>query len=300
VKNFKTYLMLFFGMAFFGSATPVSKLVVQEFSVFVAGMLRVLMAFLILLPFVKLKRILDFKGKDAWLLTGIGVIGVLGFTAFLLYGMDMVSGVTGSIIMSSTPAITAGLSFLFFRDQFGWRKGAAIALAVGGVLVLQLGSTDSGSQGNSIWGIVLVVAAIFCEACYTLMGKALTKDFKPVNIAAFSALIGFLAFLPFAIYQYQAGDFASVSTKGWISLAWYGIGTMGLGSVLWYRGVQRVEGSTAAAFMGVMPLSALLLSYWLLGENFEWIHLGGFALVFTGVIFIIQSHRRMAAESEGD
>lgn len=287
--------MLFFGMAFFGSATPVSKLVVEEFSVFVGGMLRVLMAFLILLPFVKLKKIFEFKGRDAWLLVGIGVIGVLGFTAFLLYGMDMVSGVTGSIIMSSTPAITAGLSYLFFRDHFGWRKGAAVALAVGGVLVLQLGSTHSGNQGNSIWGILLVVAAILCEAGYTLMGKALTKDFKPVIIAAFSALIGFLAFLPFAIYQYQVGDFDTVSTEGWASLAWYGIGTMGLGSVLWYRGVQQVEGSTAAAFMGVMPLSALLLSYWLLGENFEWIHLGGFALVFTGVILIIQSHHRMAA-----
>lgn len=288
--------MLFFGMVFFGSATPVSKLVVQEFSVFVAGMFRVLMAFLILWPFVKLKRIFDFKGKDAWILAGIGVIGVLGFTAFLLYGMDMVSGVTGSIIMSTTPAVTAGLSYVVFRDHFGWRKGLAIALAVAGVLVLQLGSTDSGDQSNSIWGIVLVAAAIVCEAAYTLMGKALTKDFKPVSIAAFSALIGFLGFLPFAIFQYQVGDFDGVSTKGWVSLAFYGIGTMGLGSVLWYRGVKQVEGSTAAAFMGVMPLSALLLSYWLLGEKFQWIHLGGFALVFTGVILVIQSHHRMAAD----
>jgi drug/metabolite transporter (DMT)-like permease len=296
VKNLKTYLMLFFGMAFFGSATPVSKLVVEEFSVFVGGMLRVLMAFLILFPFVNIKEIFAFKGKDAWLLIGIGVIGVLGFTAFLLYGMDMVSGVTGSIIMSSTPAVTAGLSYIVFKDQFGWRKALAIALAVGGVLVLQFGSSDSASQSDSIWGIILVLSAIFCEAGYTLMGKALTKDFKPIVVAALSALIGFLAFLPFAIYQFQIGEIAAVSTKGWAALAWYGIGTMGLGSVLWYRGVQKVEGSTAAAFMGVMPLSALFLSYWILGESFEWIHLGGFALVFSGVIFVIQSHRKMASD----
>jgi len=294
MKNLKVYAMLFFGMVCFGSATPVSKLVVQDFSVFIGGGLRVLMAFLILLPFVKLKRILDFKGKDAWLLIGIGVIGVVGFTAFLLYGMQMVSGVTGSIIMSSTPAITAGLSFIFFKDKFGWKKGVAIALAVGGVLALQLGGNSSSEEGNSIIGILLVLAAIFCEAGYTLMGKALTKDFKPVSIAAFSALIGFLAFLPPALFEYRSGVFADVPAEGWWALIFYGAGTMGLGSVLWYRGVQKVEGSTAAGFMGVMPLSALLLSYWLLGEQFEWIHLLGFGLVFAGVILIIQSHRQMS------
>jgi drug/metabolite transporter (DMT)-like permease len=281
-------------MALFGSATPVSKLVVEHFSVFTGGALRVLLAFLILLPFVKVKRILRFKGKDLWLLIGIGLIGVVGFTAFLLYGMKMVSGVTGSVIMSATPAITAGLSYLIFRDHFGWKKGVAIVLAVGGILLLQLGEDQSSQDQSSLIGVLLVIAAIFCEAGYTLMGKALTKDFSAVEVAAFSALIGFLGFVPAALFQYESGMFEDIPQEGWVSVLFYGLGTMGLGSVLWYKGVQQVEGSTAAGFMGVMPLSALILSYWLLGEDFEWIHLGGFALVFIGVILVIQSHREMA------
>lgn len=283
--------MLFLGMAFFGSATPVSKLVVEHFSVFVGGGLRVLMAFLILLPFVNPKDLFKFEGKDAWLLAGVGVIGVVGFTVFLLYGMKMVSGVTGSIIMSSIPAITAGLSYVFFKDRFGWKKSLSIALAVAGVLVLQLGNTDNGNGGDSLLGIFLVFAAILCEAGYTLMGKALTKEFKPIQIAAFSSFIGFLAFIPPAIFRYEPGIFREIPPEGWWALIWYGAGTMGLGSVLWYNGVQKVEGSTAAAFMGVMPVSALVLSYVLLGESFEWIHMGGFSLVFAGVLLIIKAHR---------
>jgi len=57
MKNFKVYLMLFFGMALFGSATPLSKLVTEDFPVFVAGGFRVLLAFLVLSPFVKLSNI---------------------------------------------------------------------------------------------------------------------------------------------------------------------------------------------------------------------------------------------------
>lgn len=287
------YVQLFLGMAFFGSATPVSKIVTEHFPVFIAGGLRVLMAFLILLPFIKWEKALQAPPRDKWLLLGISAIGVVGFTAFLLFGMKRVSGVAGSIVMSATPALTATLSYLVFRDHFGWRKGLAIALAVAGVLALQLGSSGQG-EDSSLWGILLVVGAILCEAGYTLMGKAATDQLSPVVVAGVSAGLAVLLFLPLALWQYDPQVFDGVPSAAWWALGWYGVGTMGVGSVLWYRGVQQVEGSTAAGFMGVMPLSALLLSYLLLGESFAWVHLLGFGLVFAGVLLIIQAHRRMS------
>jgi len=293
MKNFKIYLMLLSGMVLFGSATPLSKLVTKDFPVFIAGGFRVLLAFLVLVPFVKLSSIKNYKGNDAWVLAGISLIGVLGFTVLMLYGMQMISGVTGSVIMSATPALTAILSVIFFKDKFGWKKGLAIALAVGGVVVLQLGSTEDYQGKNQLLGILLVTAAICCEAGYTLLGKALTKDYPPEDIAAFSAVIGFIGFIPFMIWQFNDFSFTQTATKSWIYLALYGAGTMGLGSVLWYKGIQQVEGSIAATFMGIMPISALILSYLLLGEQFQWLHVIGFALVFSGVLLIISVHSKM-------
>ena len=62
---------------------------------------------------------------------------------------------------------------------------------------------------------------------------------------------------------------------------------MALGSVLWFGGVRRVAGTTASVFMGVMPISALVLSYVLLGESFRWIHVVGMALVLTGLAITV-------------
>ena len=286
-------MFLFLGMAFFGSATPVSKLVTEAFPVWIAGALRVLLAFLLLLPFVHLSHLKRFRGRDLWILLGIGLIGVVGFTVFLLLGMKRVSGVMGSIIMSATPAITAVLSVMFFKDKLSWRKGLATVLAVGGILLMHLGGSTSDTGGSNWLGIGLVFLAILCEAAYTLFGKALSEDFKVTDIAAFSALVGFAGFLPGAIWQYQPDTFSELAAADWWAVAWYGLGTMGAGSVLWYKGVQQVKGSTAAAFMGVMPVSALVLSYWLLGESFKWVHLGGFALVFAGVVLVIRAHQKM-------
>jgi drug/metabolite transporter (DMT)-like permease len=49
--------------------------------------------------------------------------------------------------------------------------------------------------------------------------------------------------------------------------------------------------------MGVMPASALILSYVLLGESFRWIHMAGFATVFAGVLLISWEHARMHASA---
>jgi drug/metabolite transporter (DMT)-like permease len=64
--------------------------------------------------------------------------------------------------------------------------------------------------------------------------------------------------------------------------------------MLWYSGVARVPGHLAAGFMVVMPVSALLLSYLLLGERFEWMHLAGFGLAFAGVVLMTWEHYRQA------
>lgn len=294
--SYSIYIQLFLGIALFGSATPLSKLVANAFPVFVAGGMRVLLAFLVLLPFIKVSGLKNYHGRDLWLLLGISLFGVLGFTAFMLYGMKMASGVTGSIIMSSTPAVTAILSIIFFKDKITWKKIFALILAIGGVLLLQL-KTNSHSQEQQPWlGIILIFAAVCCEACYTLMGKALTKNYPPEEIAGLSALIAVIFFIPFCIWQYREVHLAKVSATDWLALAAYGLITMGLGSVLWYKGINQVEGSVAASFMGVMPVSALVLSYILLGESFQWLHLAGFALVFLGVLLMISVHRQMATQ----
>ena len=62
------------------------------------------------------------------------------------------------------------------------------------------------------------------------------------------------------------------------------------------RSGARAEGAIAAGFMGVMPASALILSYVLLGEAFHWLHLLGFGIVFAGVLLISWEHARMSGE----
>ncbi|MBO6718077.1 MAG: DMT family transporter [Rhizobiaceae bacterium] len=300
-------------MIVFGSATPVSKLVAEAMPVFVGASLRVVLGALVLAPFAWAARdaVRKLDRRD-WLLVGlIALFGMFGFTVLLLLGMKLASGVAGSIVMATTPAVTATAAVLIFGEQATWRKIAAIALAVAGVVVLHAtgggpGSTEqsppSWAQGlgslvsAAILGSMLVFAAVCCEAVYTLVGRKVSQDSDPRLVAFLGAALSLPLFLPLAAWQWQEFDTAGVGWQGWTALGWYGAGTLALGTLLWYNGVSKTKGTIAAGFMGLMPVSALVLSYVLLGEPFRLVHLAGFAIVFAGVLLMSWEHARMAKD----
>lgn len=296
-----TYIQLAAGMILFGSATPVSKLVVGGLPPLFASMLRVAIGALVLAPIVvrRLPQLRQLSRGDWLTVLGIALFGMFGFTALMLYGMSRVSGVVGAIVMSTAPAVTAGASMLFFGDRPTVRKIAAIVLAVAGVLVLHLGGTEEKQGSALLLGTVLVFGAVCCEAAYSLLGKRVSEHVDPVLVAFLAALLSIPVFVPFSLLFEQIEGLGTVDPSTWIALAWYGAGTLALGTWFWYSGLRRAEGAIAAGFMGLMPCSALVLSYVLLGESFAWLHLVGFGIVFAGVILMSIEHARMSKDDGG-
>jgi drug/metabolite transporter (DMT)-like permease len=88
-------------------------------------------------------------------------------------------------------------------------------------------------------------------------------------VAFLAAALAIPLFLPLAAWEWSRFEPAAVDAGGWAAVIWYGAGTLALGTWCWYSGIARTEGSIAAAFMGLMPVSALVLSYLLLGERFQ-------------------------------
>lgn len=235
----------------------------------------------------------DLSARDWALLGGIALVGMLAFSTLMIFGMQQASGVTGSIVMATTPAVTAIASVLVLRDRpTRWTIGAVV-LAVAGVVVVNLAGvgSDDGGGANVLLGSALVFGAVCGEAAYTLLGKRLTADMRPIDIAAIAASLAIPLFIPFSIGDAIGFDWSAVGIGGWIALAWWGAGTLALGTILWYLGVMDVTASVASGFMGAMPLSALVLFYVLLGEAFEPIHLIGAAAVFAAIGLVAWGER---------
>jgi drug/metabolite transporter (DMT)-like permease len=283
-------------MALFGSATPLSKIIAQNFPVFTASFSRMAIASLVLAPVVWIAT--DRFGKaqrsDWYVMAGIAAAGMVGFTAIMLFGMRLTTGVIGSTIMSASPAVTAGAAVLFMGAAMNWRKGGALLLAVLGCVAINL-LKDGGADGGDavLLGGLLVAVAVCFEAAYTLLSRLLSSGVSSLEATFGASLMAMPLFVILALlFDTRPFDFTGTTPRGWSALVFWGAATGGLAPVLWYNGVRSAPGAMTAAAMSVMPLTALVLSYVLLGETFRWAHLAGFGLVFAGVVLMIVEHAR--------
>lgn len=289
------YAALFFGMAFFGSGTPTAKVVTAAFPLFLAPFLRLLAAAILTsLILVWYREDLRHISKISWLyILGIGAIGLVAFSIFLLTGMKLVNGVVGAMVMSLSPAAVALGAAWFLGDHLGWRKVTAVVFSVAGVLIINVSGRSVEAQGGwaLLLGSLLVFGAVCSATAYSLLAKQVSGNVRPVLLLPLAAWIAVIIFAIPGGYQAARFDFAEPSLTHWLALLWWGIGPFGIGTMLWFLGLKAVKASTASGFMGAMPASGLVVSYIFLGDAFYWIHLLGFALVLGGIAMVSWAHR---------
>ena len=131
----------------------------------------------------------------------------------------------------------------------------------------------------TIW-IAMAVLLVVCR----IIAPSTMSSASWATLLPLGSVVAIVAFSPLAIWDLVSFDWAAPTGSEWVGALWWGAGTMALGSVLWFMGNRDVSGTTASVFMGVMPVSALVLSYVLLGEPFEWVHLLGMVTVLAGLV----------------
>jgi len=295
MKSLLSFSFLLLGMAFFGTGTPTAKVVTAAFPLFLAPFLRLLAAAVLTTPILIWYRheLRDINRENWFYILGIGAIGLVMFSLFLLTGMQMVNGVVGAMVMSLSPAMVALGAALFLGDRLGWRKIVAVILSVVGVLIINVSGNSMQAQGWELWlGSLLVFGAVCSATAYSLFAKKVSAHVRPILLVP---LAGWIAAILFAVpggYQALSFDFAVPGWNDWAALLWWGVGPFGIGTMLWFLGLKAVKASIASGFMGAMPASGLLVSYIWLGDAFYWIHLVGFAFVLGGIGMVSWTHYR--------
>jgi len=223
--------------------------------------------------------------------------GIFLFQVLLLWGLLFTSAAEGGVIASTTPAVVGVISFLFLKERPSPRVWAGIALAVGGIVALNvLGSGAEAGRGPApLIGNLLVFGAVISEALFTIFGKAAAERVSPLATAVSASVLSLALFLPLGLYQAARFDLSSVGLSGWASVAHYGVFVTALGYLLWFGGLAKVPATTAGVFTGVLLVSAVLLSYAVLGEPFSWAHPVGVACVLLAIVLIARQEPAGAA-----
>ena len=266
----------------FGTAAPLSKILLTRLSQFQLAGLLYLGAGLAMLPFVVLQqRKSERKRVDRKnaLRLGAAVLfgGCLG-PVFLLLGLASARAASVSLWLNLELAATAVLGFLFFRDHldaFGW-LGVGGAL-LGGVLV----TISEGSAGV----LPALFVALAC-VCWGLDNNftALIDAFTPQETTLAKGLIA--GAVNSAIGVLMVGRLPAVDS----GLAAIALGALCYGGsiVLFITSAQRIGAARGQILFASGPFFGMLFSFVLLSERPSWLQGAAVVVLLASIALMLR------------
>jgi drug/metabolite transporter (DMT)-like permease len=302
------YVQLALAMMVTGSHVVVGKLVIRSFPIFFASGSTLGLASLIFIALllIKERRFPRIGWRDLGLLAAQAFTGLFLFRIATLKGLEYTGGIEAGIILSTTPAVIGLISFTFLREKARWNKILAVIFAVLGILIINLsgimdqavrpsglapsGARPSGARPAGILpvlGSLLLFGSVLGEAFFTVIRKMLTGRISALANAAVVSCLGFLMLLPFTLSQIGEVNYGQIGILEWFELLYYGTVVPLFAFLLWFSGVSKAQVNIAGVFTGFVPISALILSVLILGEQALWSHFAGLGLVLVGVALAV-------------
>lgn len=314
MQNLTGMLFLTGAFSLAGTSVIAGRFVTGDLGTFTIAAASLFFALLGLLPLCgrNLTRCVRGMAGPEWrLLVWQALFGIFLFRVFLLQGLVRTSAGEAGILTGVTPAVTALIAWLILKEPLPRQRLLGIAGTVAGILVLEgILTPAAGITRGHFLGNALVVCAGLCESVFNILSrlhslKAATRRTPALDPLVQTTLVVFLALLlclgP-ALLEQPGVSLAALGLTGWAALVWYGLFVTALAFICWYAGIKRCDAAVAAAFSGMMPLTALLLSVVLLGERPTWQQWLGGALVMLGMVLagLNQTKTNLQARSQAN
>lgn len=256
---------------------------------FTIAFVRVAIAAAVLLPVVvatgrRLPRAPQLWG--AFAITGL-LNNVLPFSLIAFGETHIVSGLA-AIYNATTPLFTALIAHAVLRDErLTAPKVAGIVVGLGGVAIMMGPSALHGLGAVSIAQLACVAAAVVyaCGAIYARRFRALGID--PLVLSTGQLCASTVMALPLIVLVDRPWPLLAHLSPGvwgaWIGLA---IPSTALAYVLYFRIIAVAGATSAASVTFLVPVSALLLGTFALGERLAPSSIAGMIAVFAGLAAI--------------
>lgn len=228
--------------------------------VYFSASARNLLAFLIFLPFMRLKKI-NQKLALKLMTAGAAQLGFMFIFLYISFSHLQVAEVLMYTIF--TPIYVSLLNDLFdqkFRSKFFLTSFISVIGA--GVIKYTM------MQENFLSGFLIVQLSNFCFAFGQVYYKRIALDEKNKNLSELKhhEIIGWFysgAVIVSATAFFILGDMAKIpqNQTQWFALLWLGIAASGIGYYLWNRGVTLVDNGTMAIMNNALIPAGLVINF---------------------------------------
>jgi drug/metabolite transporter (DMT)-like permease len=230
--------------------------------------------------------------RDRWpqwrreipMMLGLGALGMWICGAFVYIGAQTTAAVNIGLLYALAPVAIAVLSIRLLGERLraGQITGAFVAMA-GVAVVLFKGSLDNVRSIDLTSGDLWIGVAVMAWVAYSLLLKGRPSALGPFARLTAITAAGVVVLVPFTV--------AEVVILGPAETSWRVLGLIllvallpGFGAYQAYSFVQRELGAARTGLILYLgPIYAALTAWMLLGEQPQWFHALGAALILPGI-----------------
>jgi drug/metabolite transporter (DMT)-like permease len=282
-------------MVLWGSAFSVSSLALKHVGPQPAAALRYSIAAVAMLAWLRFGRgssepVEPLTRRQWGWFALAGLIGIAIYNGLFFFGLSLAPAIDGSSIMPvMSPVFTAVLASVVARERPGPLRLGALALGLGGAVIFLFSGSVTAEYPQRLLGDAIFLAAAFCWAVYTLMGRRLMGMAEPFRVSAWAMTFGGLFLTLWAAPELLTTDWTAVAPDFWLEILYLALLPTAIGYALYYGGVRDVGPTTASIMMFLVPISGASMAVLLLGQTLGPAQLVGALTMAAGALLAVLS-----------
>ena len=262
-----------------GTLAAISS-VISHYPLYGGQAIRYALATIILVAVARAKHLglVRLTLRETLLLLALAATGLVLFNICVIQATRHASPALVGTIVGAVPVVLALAGPLLVRS----RPSARVLIAAAVVVVGAASATGLGS--GSLPGLLYGVAALACEACFSLLAIPLLPKLGPIRVATYTVAVA-VPLLVLVGTMADGGDVLRMPTAAEAAALIY-LGTVvSAGAfLLWYGALPRLGADRAGLFAGVVPVGAIVTTVILGLGTPTATELGGAILVIGGLL----------------
>jgi len=247
--------------------------------------LRYGLAFLVLL-IIQLRRypgqLRSINRKDWITLLVLGMVGYAIAQGAQFVGLNYLTAIMLSFMLTFTALITAFLGILFLGEHLNWLQWLGVGVFIIGVVLyffpLEL------PQGIGI-GLAIGVVNVLANCFASIIGRSINRQahIPPLTVTVVSMGVGSITLLMIGL---TTEPFPALSLANWANIVWMALMNTALAFTLWNNTLRTLTAAESSVINNTMLMQIAILAWLFLGEqpnSRQWI---GMLVATIGVVMV--------------
>ena len=283
IKNILPTLSIIGAVFLWGSSFVAMRIVLKDLHPFAVMFCRLFSALIFIIP-ISIKLFPKSYQKNDWKILVLMVL--FQPCLYFLFESNALTFTTSSqagVISACLPLMVAVAAWFFLSESINSKTIIGLILSISGVILLTIFQSGQVDAPNPVLGNILEVGAMLSACANLILIKKLSSNYGTWSLTGMQIIAGTIFFLPGIKYIINADP--SIWTIQLIFLLLYlGICVSFLAFGLYNWGISKIKVSRASIFINLIPVTAVMLGWLILGETLNSKQMVAAIIVISGVL----------------